>query len=310
MNEPNMNTTGPGTSGTVHGGPGDMPPGTVPPPGTRQHGPAAGRHPRHRRMRVLASAAAAATAAAALAAGVTAARHAASAAPSPPAAVTSALARTSADSYIFSLDTTVQVAGRTLNSDVVSGAFDPRHDRGTELLTARSAGQTQRAQIRFIGADLYTSVSPGSGFGKPWDKSPAAAAAAGGMPPGDLYGFVSDRPVSPAALTVVLRAPGTAVRDAGPVSGPGWTGTRYTFTARLYDGRESVSGTVYVDQQGQVRRLMTSTTQQGRRAAKKAGPTTRRDITFGHFTAPVPASAPPASQVKYTSGEPYWGFYF
>lgn len=272
------------------------------------------RHPRRRRTRVLA--AVAVVAATALAAGMTAALHAASAAPSPLAspsplaAVTSALARTSADSYTFSLDTTVQLAGRTLNSDVVSGSFDPRRDRGTELLTARSAGQTNRAQIRFIGADLYTSVSPRSGFGKPWDESPAAAAVAGGMPPGVLFGFVSDRPVSPAAMTVVLRAPGTAVRDAGPVSGPGWTGTRYTFTARLYDGRESVSGTVYVDQQGRVRSLTTTTTQQGSLATKKPDLTTRRDITFGRFAAPVPAGAPPASQVKYTSGKPYWGFYF
>jgi hypothetical protein len=84
----------------------------------------------------------------------------------------------------------------------------------------------------------------------------------------------------------------------------------YTFTARLYGGRESVSGTVYVDKQGQVRRLLTSTIQQGADATKKAALTTRRDITFGHFAAQVAASAPPASQVKSTSGEPYWGFYF
>jgi hypothetical protein len=31
---------------------------------------------------------------------------------------------------------------------------------------------------------------------------------------------------------------------------------------------------------------------------------------FGDFGAPVRVSAPPASQTKYTGGEPYWGFYF
>ena len=178
------------------------------------------------------------------------------------------------------------------------------------MLTVRSSGHAERAQVRFIGAYLYTWASPGSGFGKPWDQSPASAAATGETPPGDLYGFVSDRPVSPTALTVVLRAPDAAARDTGPVSGPGWAGTRYTFTAPLYGGRETVSGTAYVDQQGRVRRLTTITTEHGARATEETLLTTDRDITLGDFGAPVPVTAPPASQVKYTSGEPYWGFYF
>jgi hypothetical protein len=260
------------------------------------------------RMWVLATAGAAA--AAALAAGVTVALHTApgapspTAAPSPLAAVTSALARTSAENYTFSLDSTVQFAGKDLDSDVVSGAFDPRHGLGTELLTSHSAGPTERAQVRFMGAYLYTTVSPGSGFGKPWDESPLAAAAASRMPSGDLFGFASDRPVSPSALTAVLRSADAAVHA---VSSPG-TGTKYTFTARLAAGRESITGTVYVDRQGRARRLMTITTEES--GPNRSGLTTDRDITFGDFGAPVRVSAPPASQVKYTSGEPYWGFYF
>jgi hypothetical protein len=66
-----------------------------------------------------------------------------------------------------------------------------------------------------------------------------------------------------------------------------------------------VSGTVYVDQQGWVRRLVT-TTRQGMRLDV----TTDRDLTFSDFGAPAPVTAPPASQVKYTSGRPYWGFFF
>jgi hypothetical protein len=270
----------------------------------------AARRPRSRR-RTYALTAAGAVAVAAAAAGVTVALHPGPAAPSPIAAVTTALARTSAQSYTFSLDTTVRIAGRrTLNSDAVSGAFDPRHGRSTELLTAHSAGRTTRAQIRFIGASLYTSVSPGGGFGKLWDETPVKAAAAGAMPPGDLYGFVSDQPVSPAALTVVLRAPSTAVRDAGPASGPGWSGTKYSFTTRLDGGRESVTGTAYVDQQGRVRRLLTTTAEQGAHAVGKTLLTTDRDIIFGDFGAPVPVTAPPASLTKSTTGQPYWGFYF
>ena len=274
----------------------------------REQAAAEHRRPRRRcRMRVLALGTA--VAAAALATGITVALHAASAAPSPMSAVTGALARSSARNYTFSVDTTVRTPAREVNADVVSGAYDPGQRLGTELLTARAAGQAKRAQIRFLGSYLYTSVSPRSGFARPWDKSSLAAATTAGMPPDDLYGFASDQPVTPAELNVVLRSAQTAVHDSGPASGPGWTGIKYTFTATLYGGRESVSGNVYVDGQGRVRRMTTITEE---RAQPRGKPflTTDRDITFGNFGGRVRVTAPPAGQVKYTSGEPYWGFYF
>jgi hypothetical protein len=265
---------------------------------------------RRRPGRVCALAAACVVAAGAVGAGVAAALPAASPRPTPIAALTSALTQTSARSYAFSLDSSEHFDRRTLNSDVVSGAVDPRRDLGTELLTAQSDGTTQRAQIRFIKADLYTSVSPASGFAERWDKSPAAAGAAGAMPPGDLYGFVSDRPVSPAALLTVLRAPGATARDAGDASGPGWTGAEYTFSAPLADGREYITGTAYVDGQGLVRRLVTITTDEEMQSEAKASLVTDRAITFADFGAPVRVTAPPASLTKATNGQPYWGFYF
>lgn len=303
-----MNKSGPEPSGTCYEGPADLPLRTAPLPGMREQVSADQHYPRPRdRMRVLAVASA--VAAAALAAGITAVLPVAPpAAPSPLSAVTSALTRTSAQSYTFSLDTTVRTSKKELNSDLVSGAYDPGRHLGVELLTVRAAGQTMRAQVRFIGAYLYTSVFPGSGFGKPWDKSPLAAATAAGMPPGDLYSFASDQTVSPAELTVVLRSAGATVHDFGPVSGPGWTGIRYTFTASLH-GRESVNGTVYVDRQGRVRLMMT-TTEEGKLATGKTLLTTDRAITFGDFGAHVRVTMPPADQVEYTSGTPYWGFYF
>lgn len=255
--------------------------------------------------------AAGAVAAVAGASGVTAALHTTPAAdPSPLAAVTGALARTSAESYTFSLDSSVRLGEKELSSDEVSGSFGPGRRLGTEQLIARSAGRTSRAQIRFIGAYLYTSVVPGSGFSKLWDKSPLAAVAGSAMPPGDLYGFVSDHPVSPDGLNAVLRSAGASIRDSGAVSGPGWKGTKYTFTAPLYGGRQSVIGTVYVDQQGRVRRLTTLTTVTRERSIQKTFVTTYRDITFADFGAVLQVTAPPASQTKYTTGEPYWGFYF
>lgn len=254
-------------------------------------------------MRVLAAAGAVV---AIVAAGVTAALLGGSGGepPSALATLTTALAKTSQESYGFNLNSTVKFAGREMRSNVVSGAFDPRHELGTELLTAREArhsAASQTAQIRFTGKYVYTWVSPRSGLGtmgKPWDKAPVPGADV--LPGSDLYGYVSDWPVSPGELLGLMRSAATA-RDSGTASGPGWTGTRYAFTARLSAGW-SLSGIADVDGQGRVRRLVTTTTQE-------SGLTTYRDLTFGDFGAPVPVTAPPASQVRYT-GSPYWGFYF
>jgi hypothetical protein len=274
--------------------------GTGSPHRAREEGMAA--RPRHRHLREQILAAAVATAAVA---GGTAALLAASAGHPPTAftTVTSALANTSADSYSFTLDSTARFRGREVRSDVVSGAYDPTHGLGTELLATRtSRGAPVRIQIRFTGRYVYTQVAPGSGFGKPWNKSPVPPAAAA-MPGYDVYGFVSDQPVRPAELSGVLRSAGT-VHEVGSASGPGWTGTRYAFTARFPGARESVSGTVDIDQQGRVRRLVTITTQ-----GTHGRITTDRDLTFGNFGAPVPVTTPPASQVRYTSS-PYLGFLF
>jgi hypothetical protein len=107
------------------------------------------------------------------AAGVTAALPAACASQPPTAlaVVTGALAKTSAQSYSFSLDSAVHVQGRQLHSDLVSGAFDPRHGLGTELLATRTAQRPVTAQIRFIARYVYARVSPGSGaLGRPWTR--------------------------------------------------------------------------------------------------------------------------------------------
>lgn len=269
------------------------------------------RRPRHRQVRVLtAVVTVAALLAAASVAVLLRARPEEPAATSPLDDLNSALARTAADSYSFSLDTTVRVGVRNQGSQAASGMVDPERHLGIEQLADRSPGEKTLAQVRFAGAELYTLVPSGFGFSKPWDESPAAAVS-GAMPPGDLYGFASDRPVSPEALAVVLRAAGVTAHRGGTVSGPGWTGIRYTFAARLHGGVETVTGTVYVDQRGHVRRLMTVTAQEGAAAiGKRPSLTTERDITFADFGVPVSVTAPPPEQVKHTSGKPYWGLYF
>lgn len=252
----------------------------------------------HLRKQLLAAAVTAAAAA-----GVTAALLTASAGrpPTASAVVTSALARTAAGSYSFTLDATFNYMGHETRSDVVSGAYDPKHRLGTELLTAGTPhGAPARVQVRFTSGYVYTQTPPGSGLGKPWNKAPVLSA--GSMPQYDIYWFATDHPVSPAELSVVLRS--ARMREAGSASGPGWTGTRYAFAARFPAAYESVSGTVDIDNQGRVRRVATATTQ-----GTHGRVTTDRDLTLGNFGAPVPVTLPPASQVGYTS-TPYLGYLF
>lgn len=223
------------------------------------------------------------------------------------ATVTGALAQSSTESSSFGLEVVVPSYHGNVPSVGVSGAFDPGTGHGTEVLTTTYSNKRHtypvRMLIRFIGSSVYTSVSPGSGLpplARPWDKSPVPPVAGGVMSRYGGYGFVSDRPVSLAGLSRMLQSAGTA-REQGAVSGRGWAGSSYSFTARLFGGQGSVSGTVYLDKQGRVRRLVTITTQ--------GGLTTDRYLTLTGFGERVAVVPPAASQVQYTS-TPYWGFYF
>jgi hypothetical protein len=258
-------------------------------------------HHRFPRMRLLA---AVAVAAAVAVTGVTAKVLASpgSQALSALATVRGALATTSAASYSFEMDTVVPSLADLVAPIAVSGAFDPRHRVGTELLTTRSKKQPEKMQIRFIGKYVYTWVSGTEAVGAPWNKALVPLAGANGLPSNDpyFYGFITDEPVSPAGLSWLLGSAGK-VRKAGLADGPGWSGVKYAFTARLLGGKESVSGTLDVDQQRRVRKLV-MITRQGRVAID-------REITFSDFGAPVPVTAPAVSQVKTTS-TPYSGYYF
>jgi hypothetical protein len=98
------------------------------------------------------------------------------------------------------------------------------------------------------------------------------------------------------------------VRYVGPASGPGWTGSKYAFTAHpARSPAVTVAGTVEVDQQGRVRDLDTITTVRTRQ--RSPAQTQTEDLTFSDFGGPVQVTAPPATQVKQTS-TPYWEFGF
>ena len=304
-----MNDTGQDIRATLLAGSDDVPPGIDLLRGVR--GQAAARHRRRRRVRVLvpAGAVAAVVAVAATLLGTSVANP-----PSALAAVTSAMVKTSAQSYRFSMNGSLTLPSIRLTQHfALTGAIDPQHERGTELVTGgplRGTHTYVTEQLRFIGKNLYTSVSPASGLGsvgKPWDEAPIPAPDTRASPGSELRGNTFEQPISPAELLGVLRS-AAAVRYVGPASGPGWTGSKYAFTAHLAGSPAvTVAGTVDVDQQGQVHSLDTITTMRTR--DRNPAQTETEDLTFGGFSDPVQVTAPPASQVKQTI-TPYWEFGF
>lgn len=294
---------------TLLAGSDDVPPGIDLLRGVREQ--AAARHRRRRRMRVLVPAAAVAGV---VAAAATLLGTSVTSPPSALAAVTSAMVKTSAQSYRFTMNGSLTLPSIRLTQHfALTGAIDPRHERGTELVTGgplRGTHNYVTERLRFIGKNLYTWVSPASGLGsvgKPWDEAPIPAPDTRASPGSELRGNTFEQPISPAELLGVLRS-AAAVRYLGPASGPGWTGSKYAFTAHpARSPAVTVAGTVDVDQQGRVRSLDTITTVRTR--YRTPAQTETEALTFGDFGSPVQVTAPPASQVKRTI-TPYWEFGF
>jgi hypothetical protein len=91
------------------------------------------------------------------------------------------------------------------------------------------------------------------------------------------------------------------VHAAGPAAGPGWTGTKYTFTITPSRGPgPAYRGTVYVDSTGLVRQLVTEVVLNVRSATshRRFQATFIDAMTFGDFRSPVRVTAPPARQVE------------
>jgi hypothetical protein len=221
-------------------------------------------------------------------------------APSALAQVTQAASRTAAQSYrVSSVVTAGTAPGSGARQVMISGEFDPARDVGEETI---SPG----VQIRFVGSYLYLPLTAAlrSAWdavqpvplpaGKSWLRAPAprlSGDAAAALP---LLGTAIPGigQVSPQDLLALLES-ASQVRRVGPASGPGWTGTAYTFAATTTLGGPlhitvATSGTVDVDQQGRVRQLD---------AIEKVGQMVLRVRTaFGDFGIPVSVTAPPASQ--------------
>jgi hypothetical protein len=252
---------------------------------------------RRRRVRTLVPAGAVAALGGAAALGVTLTATVASA-PSAFAAVTAAAAKTSAESFSVTWTGTLvnsppSGAHTRIGTQTTTGVFDPRDGLGEMTTTTNWSGNgsvNRSMQVRFVGGHEYMK-GPAPTHGKPWEEVQ--------LPPGGhvwsreiAVGYSSNGPIDPGALLGLLKSAGS-VQAEGPASGPGWTGTKYAFTVRLpKDIGAMASGTVYVDNQGRVRRLVTTVTSQ-----PPIGDTETDDMTFGGFGVQVSVTAPPASQV-------------
>jgi hypothetical protein len=205
-------------------------------------------------------------------------------------AFTTAATQTAATSYQVTIISTVN--GLALMRHTVTGAFDP----------ARGIGEENDGQIRYIGDDVYINlrgVQVLGGLGEGWlvikrsGNLPAAADFLGAGP------LTSER-LSPQDLLTLLRTV-TTVRETGPASGPGWTGTGYAFSGRQAFGDSStlsvaLNGTAGVDREGRVRQLDV-TAEMLYRGTPGSRASVTSDITFGDFGIRVSVTAPPASQV-------------
>jgi hypothetical protein len=251
-----------------------------------------------RRARPLVPAGAVAAAGGAVALSVTLTTTVADA-PSALAAVTAAAAKTSAQS--FRVTVSISQGDEKPVPPQITGVFDPGHGLGEEIVDGRT-------QIRFVGGHIYAKFSGQQPPGKTWMEGqipPPLPPAIAGQPA--AAGFIGNEPIDPGALLGLLKSAGS-VQAEGPASGPGWTGTKYAFTSPHQPGGRIVteSGAVYVDNQGRVRRLMTTVRW---RLSVSSTHTTRDfttmyDVTFGGFGVRVSVTEPPASQVA-SLGEGY-----
>ena len=197
------------------------------------------------------------------------------------ATVTSALTRTLAQSYhLTEHDSSYYIWNGRIRYPahyVCTSQADPvRH------LEASSCSNGGRD--REVGGYTYLYIiDPVDQPGRHWARIPDASLAH--LPA--INGFTLATPQQ--MLAQIKKAEKVTV--AGPASGPGWTGTRYTFSAS--PGAElKLSGTVTVDQQGRARALVLTIRMTGAINVLVM----MQALTFSDFGAPVTVTPPPADQ--------------
>ena len=211
-----------------------------------------------------------------------------------------------AQSYRVSMITTetftAQSGGGHIVDMATKGAFNPARHAGAETLPVNPEIPAITA-IRYIGgyAYLYFPVpepGPLGTNGLHWLKATADAPSGSfvdNLPTDAVEGLVT-----PAHLLAELRSL-TTLHLAGRAHGPGWTGTRYTFTANDVEldsvPQAVIHGSVTVDRHGRVRQLLLPAAAPASYASATGIKTLTINLTFSDFGVRVPVHAPPASQV-------------
>lgn len=193
--------------------------------------------------------------------------------PSAQAQVAAAVEHTDRDSFRVHI---------TAGTRTFTGAFDPVRHVG--VMTE----QGDASETRFIGDRQYIRQSKSG----QWEVHPR-------------YGPKTDTPAATALVKLAPQDPqaalhklrsATDVQEAGPASGPGWTGHRFTFSLKdeRWPGTTPTSklteatGNVDVDAEGRVRRLNVTFKDNGQSDL----------MTFGDFGTRVTVTPPPADQVQ------------
>lgn len=228
---------------------------------------------------------------AAAAAAVTAIMLTTGSAPPALATVTSALTRTLAQSYHLSEQDSYYyiVNGQIRNPhhDACTTEADPvRHLLATSCSTPNPMTGEAGPIVREVSGYtyFYTPVTTGT-HGKHWTRVPTAS-----LPPPPCCAVNGFTTATPQQMLAEIKQAAT-VTVAGPASGPGWTGTRYAFSATQRDGTK-LSGTVTVDRQGQTRALVLTI----RSPSAVNVLVMTQVLTFSDFGAPVTVTPPPADQ--------------
>jgi hypothetical protein len=194
--------------------------------------------------------------------------------------LTGALTRTLAQSYHLTPTTSSYYisSGRITNRSQRTCTSEADPVRQLEASSCAN-GLAWRQVGRYIY--LYFTALPGHP-GKHWQRFPAGSV--GGW--AGVNGFVTATPQQ--MLSQIKKA--NKVTVIGPVSGPGWTGTRYAFASRQAAVLR-LSGTVDVDRQGRARALVLTM-----RSGTIYHLVVTQGLTFSDFGTPVTVTPPPADQ--------------
>jgi hypothetical protein len=218
---------------------------------------------------------------AAAAASVTALTLTIGSAPPALATVTSALTRTLAQSYHL----TEQASSYYIGNGRITGRAHYTCASETDPVRHLAASSCSNGlRDREVGGYAYLYITdPVDHPGRHWARIPTASF-------GQLPSINSFTAATPQQMLAEIKK-ADKVTVAGPASGPGWTGTRYAFSASPGAGIK-LSGTVSVDQQGRARALVLTI-----RLTNAVNVfVTTQALTFSDFGAPVTVTPPPADQ--------------